>query len=166
MTDSLVKQTGSDTSNIQPPRGLNVFDEMERMFDNFSPTGWSRPFRSNFPLMNEISTSLETNMPKVDVIDRDGEIVVKAMLPGVEKKDIELSMTKNTVTISGKTSHEEKEEKGDYYRCEISKGSYMRTLSLPENVNEDKAKAKFKDGMLELTIPKMEVSHRRNIKVD
>ncbi|MDH5371185.1 MAG: Hsp20/alpha crystallin family protein, partial [Gammaproteobacteria bacterium] len=100
------------------------------------------------------------------VIERDGEIVVKAMMPGVEKKDIEISMTKNTVTISGKTSHEEKEEKGNYYRHEISKGSYMRTLSLPENVNEDKAKAKFKDGMLELTIPKMEVSHRRNIKVD
>jgi len=166
MTNSIAKQSGTDVTSSQPPRGLNVFDEMERMFENFSPREWSRPFRSNFPLMNEMSTSLETNMPKVDVIDRDGEIVVKAMLPGVEKKDIELSMTKNTVTISGKTSHEEKEEKGDYYRCEISKGSYMRTLSLPENVNEDKAKAKFKDGMLELTIPKMEVSHRRNIKVD
>jgi len=166
MTDSSAKQTGSDISNIQPPHGLNVFDEMERMFENFSPKGWNRPFRSNLPLMNEMSTSLETNFPKVDVIDRDDEIIVKAMMPGVEKKDIDISMTKNTVTISGKTSHEEKEEKGDYYRCEISKGSYMRTLSLPENVNEDKAKAKFKDGMLELTIPKMEVSHRRNIKVD
>jgi len=166
MTGSLEKQTDTELSNIHPPRGLNVFDEMERMFESFSPVGWMKPFRSNFPLMNEVSASLETNIPKVDVIERDGEIVVKAMMPGVEKKDIEISMTKNTVTISGKTSHEEKEEKGNYYRHEISKGSYMRTLSLPENVNEDKAKAKFKDGMLELTIPKMEVSHRRNIKVD
>lgn len=166
MTGSIEKQTDSDISNIQPPRGLNVFDEMERMFESFSPSGWTRPFRSNLPLMNEMSRSLETNMPKVDVIDRDGEIVVKAMMPGVEKKDIEISMTKNTVTISGNTSHEEKEEKGDYYRCEISKGSYMRTLSLPESVDEDKAKAKFKDGMLELIIPKMEVSHRRTVKVD
>lgn len=166
MSGSIAKQTGSDVSNYKPSHGLNVFDEMEKMFEGFSPTGWMRPFRSSFPLMNEMSTSLETNMPKVDVIDRDGEIVVKAMMPGVEKKDIEISMTKNTVTISGTTSHEEKEEKGDYYRCEISKGSYLRTLALPENVDESKAKAKFKDGMLELTIPKMEVSHRRSIKVD
>ena len=166
MTGSIQKQTGSDVSTTQPPRGLNVFDEMERMFESFSPSGWTRPFRSNSPLINEMSTEFATNIPKVDVIDRDGEIIVKAMMPGVEKKDIEISMTKNTVTISGKTSHEDKEEKGDFYRCEISKGSYMRTLSLPENVDEDKAKAKFKDGMLELTIPKVEVSHRRTIKVD
>ena len=166
MTGLLAKQTGSDISTTQPPRGLNVFDEMEKMFENFSPTGWVRPFRSGFPLLSEMPTSFETNIPKVDVINRDGEIVVKAMMPGVEKKDIDISLTKNTVTISGKTSHEEKEEKGDYYRCEISKGSYMRTLSLPENVDEDKAKAKFKDGMLELTIPKTEASHRRTVKVD
>lgn len=166
MASSLAKQTGSDVSNIQPQHGLNVFDEMERMFESFSPTSWVRPFRSTLPLMNELSTSLEANIPKVDVIDRDNEVVVKAMMPGVEKKDIDISMTKNTVTISGKSHHEEKEEKGDYYRCEISKGSYMRTLALPENVDEDKAKAKFKDGMLELTIPKIEVSHRRTVKVD
>lgn len=166
MTGLATKQTGSDVAINRPSNGLSVFDEMERMFENFSPAGWARPFRSNLPLLNEMSTSFETNIPKVDVIDRDGEVVVKAMMPGVEKKDIEISMTKNTVTISGKTSHEEKEEKGDYYHHEISKGSYMRTLSLPENVNEDKAKAKFKDGMLELTIPKTEVSHRRTVKVD
>ena len=157
MATSLVKHKDTDITSNQHSRGLNIFDEMERMFEGFSPMEWRR---------NEISTTFETNIPKVDVIDRDDEIVVKAMLPGVEKKDIEISMTKNTVTISGKTHHEEKEEKGDYYRCEISKGSYMRTLSLPENVNEDKAKAKFKDGVLELTIPKMEVSHRRTVKVD
>ncbi len=166
MAELLAKQTDSDVSDIQSSRGMNIFDEMERMFEDFSPRGWMRPFRSSFPLMNEMSTSFENKIPKVDVINRDGEIVVKAMMPGIEKKDIDISMTKNTVTISGKTSHEEKEEKGDYYRCEISKGSYMRTLSLPENVDEDKAKAKFENGMLELTIPKMEVSHRRNIKVD
>ena len=166
MATSLVKHKDTDITSNQHSRGLNIFDEMERMFEGFSPTEWRRPFHFAMPLANELSTTFETNIPKVDVIDRDDEIVVKAMLPGVEKKDIEISMTKNTVTISGKTHHEEKEEKGDYYRCEISKGSYMRTLSLPENVNEDKAKAKFKDGVLELTIPKMEVSHRRTVKVD
>jgi HSP20 family protein len=116
--------------------------------------------------MNELSSKFEINVPSVDVINRDGEIIIKAMMPGVEKKDIDITVTKNTVTIKAKAGHEEKEEKGDYYRCEISKGSSMRTLNLPADVDEDKVKAKFKDGLLELTLPKTEVSHRRSIKVD
>ena len=166
MSGSLAKQSNKEITTTQPPHGLNVFDEMERMFEGFTPSSWMRPFRSRFPEINEMTRSFETNIPKVDIINRDGDIIVKAMMPGVDKKDIDVSLTKNTVTITGKTSHEEEEEKGDYYRCEISKGMYMRTLSLPENVNEDNAKAKFKDGMLELIIPKMEASHRRTVKVD
>ena len=162
----LAKNKSTDAPQMEPSRGLNVFDEMERLFENVYPSNWARPFRYNFPLANELATSFETTIPKVDVIERDGEIFIKAMMPGVDKKDIDISITKNSVTISGKTSHEEKEENDNYYRCEISKGSYMRTLMLPENVDEDRAKAKFKNGMLELTIPKMEVSHRRNVKVD
>lgn len=165
MAGSLSKQTKSDISNYQP-RGMNVFDDMEKMFENFTGRSLFRSPRWDMPLMNELATEFDAVMPHVDVIDRDGEIIVKAMMPGVEKKDLDITMTKNTVTIKGKTSHEEKEEKGDYYRCEISKGSYMRTVALPENVDEDRAKAKFKDGVLELTIPKLEVSHRRKIKVD
>jgi HSP20 family protein len=100
------------------------------------------------------------------VIDRDNEVVVKAELPGVDKKDIDISVTQNTVTIKGTTSHEEKEEKGDYYRCEISRGSYSRTLSLPADVDEEKTKAEFKDGILELTMPKKKKSKRHTIKVE
>ena len=59
-----------------------------------------------------------------------------------------------------------KKEKGDYYRCEISRGSYSRTLTLPAEVNEDKAKADFKDGVLELTLPKVEEAKRRTIKIE
>lgn len=92
-------------------------------------------------------------MPKVDIIDRDDEIFVRAELPGIDKKDIDISMTDYTLTIKGETKKQEKEEKGDYYRCETSQGSYMHTLSLPAEVNSDKAKTKFKDGVLELTLP-------------
>jgi len=166
MTSSLTKKKESDVNAPHMTRGLNLFDEMEKMFENFSSKGWLRPFHWDTPVFNEFSTTLETTMPSVDVIDRDGEVVVKANLPGVDKKDIDISMTKNTVTIKGETSQEEKEEKGDYYRCEISKGSYLRTLTLPADVDEKKAKAKFKDGVLEVTIPKLEVAHRSKVKVD
>ena len=60
----------------------------------------------------------------------------------------------------------EGEEGGDYYRCEISKGAFARTVTLPAEVDTDKSKAKFKDGVLELTVPKMERAKRQSIKVD
>jgi len=104
-------------------------------------------------------------MPRVDIVDRDDELVVKAESPGVDKKDLDISVTDNAVTIKGSTSHEEKEEKGDYYRCEISSGAYSRTLVLPSEVEADKAKANFKDGVLELTLPKLKKAKRHTIKV-
>ena len=104
-------------------------------------------------------------MPRVDIVERDDELVVKAELPGVDKKDLDVSVTENAVTIKGSTSHEEKEEKGDYYRCEISSGAYSRTLALPSDVEADKAKANFKDGVLELTLPKLKKAKRHTIKV-
>jgi HSP20 family protein len=107
----------------------------------------------------------EGKTPSVDLIDRDNEVVVKAELPGVDKKDLDISVTSNTVTIKGRTSHEEKEEKGDYYRCEISRGEYARTLALPADVDETKAKASFKDGILELTLPKKEKAKKRKIEI-
>lgn len=104
--------------------------------------------------------------PRVDIINHDSEIILRAQLPGVDKKDVDVSMTDNTVTIKGSTSHEEKEEKGDYYRRECSSGSFSRTFALPSEVNATKAKATFENGILESTIPKNETSKRRTIQID
>ena len=100
------------------------------------------------------------------MIDRDGEIAIKAELPGVEKKDLDVSLTEDSVTIKGSTRHEQKEEKGDYYRCEISRGEFSRTVALPAAVDTTKAKASFKDGMLELVIPKTEARKRCTINIE
>ncbi len=105
-------------------------------------------------------------MPKVDVIDRDDEVFVKAELPGIDKKDVEVTMSGNMITIKGSSRKEEKEEKGEYYRCEITQGVFSRSLSLPSEVNIDKSEAKFKDGVLELSLPKIERAKRRSIKVE
>lgn len=166
MANSTAQQTKSDISKSHPVRALHPFEEMERMFEKFSSKGWLRPFRWDRPFLGEMAEPFEGRIPDVDVIERDGEIIVKAELPGVEKKDLDISLTKNTVTIKGHTKHKEEEEKGDYYRCEISGGAYMRMLTLPAEVDEDKASAKFKDGILELTLPKIEKAKRRTIKVD
>jgi HSP20 family protein len=144
-------------------RALSPFEEMDQMFENFFPRRWMQPFHWEMPHWPELT---ELKMPKVDVIDRETEIVVKAELTGVKKDDIDVSMTDNSVTIKGSTSHEEKEEKGNYYRSEISRGSFSRTVVLPSDVDADKARASFNDGILELTIPKVEKSHRKNITVE
>lgn len=116
--------------------------------------------------MNEVTLPFQGKLPRVDVIDRDEEVLVRAEVPGVDKKDLEISVSENSVTINGKTSHEEKEEKGSYYRCEVSRGVFTRTVALPSDVDADKAKTTFKDGVLELTLPKVTKSKRRTIKLD
>ena len=108
----------------------------------------------------------EGSMPRVDVLDREDEIIVKAEVPGVDKKDLDVSVTENSVSIKGSTSHEEKEEKDDYYRCEISSGSFSRTVRLPADVDAAKARSKFKDGILELALPKVKKAKRHTVKVD
>ena len=89
-----------------------------------------------------------------------------AEVPGVEKDDLDVSVSDNSVTIKGETKREEKEENADYYRCEISRGSFARTVLLPSDVDTGKTKAKFKDGILELTLPKIKKTKRRTIKID
>lgn len=105
-------------------------------------------------------------MPRVDVVDREHEVMVRAELPGVERDALEVSTTNDSVTIKGTTRHEEKQEEGEYVRCETVSGSFARTVSLPCEVDDAKAKARFKDGLLELTLPKAERARRRAIQIE
>ncbi len=141
------------------------WDEMDRLFEGFMPRGWMRPFRWEWPSMGEAPFS-GGKFPRVDIVDRDDEIVVRAEVPGVEKKDLDVSLTDNTVCIKGATRREEKEEKGEYLRSELVSGSFSRTLALPGAVDSARAKATFKDGVLELVLPKIEESKRQSIRVE
>ena len=130
--------------------------EMERAFDRF--------FRHSWPLDNLFQVE-GVRMPSLDVVDRDTEVLVRAEIPGIDKKDINVSLTDNVLTIKGQTSKEEKEEKGDYYRNEISSASFARSITVPTNVDVTKSVANLKDGILEIKLPKAESSKRRNITV-
>ncbi len=156
---------GQEIQKAAPARALSPFEEMDRLFDSFFWHGWMRPWRLEWPTFPELR-ALEGKLPKVDVVDRESDILVRAEVPGVEKKDLEVSVTENAVTIKGSTRHEEQEERGDYYRKEISAGSFIRTVALPAEVDGSKAKADFKDGMLELVLPKVEKSKRHTVKVE
>lgn len=173
MAEAKAKETSPVSTPKTPParpsRLPAAFEEFEhyldRFFDDFmSPRGWLRPMRWQQPMWDRLA-SLEPRMPKVDVIDRDKEVVIRAEIPGVERKDLDISVTDNTVTIKGSSRQEHKEEEGDYYRCEITHGAFARTLALPSEVDADHAKASFENGVLELTLPKQKSAHRRRIEV-
>ncbi|HYX63209.1 MAG TPA: Hsp20/alpha crystallin family protein [Burkholderiales bacterium] len=138
------------------------FGDIARTMDELFGRRWLRPFeweRWERPFA-EVAA-----MPSVDVIDRDDEVVVRAEVPGYKKEDIEVSVSDSLLTIKGETKTEEKEEKGDYYRCEISHGAFSRSIGLPATVDDSKAKASMKDGVLELTLPKLEKSKRHTIAI-
>jgi HSP20 family protein len=143
---------------------VSPFEDFERFFDQIVPRSWLRSMRWPRALAPEAS-EMQLWVPSVDVIDRDDEVVVKAEIPGVKKEDIHISLSGNVMTIKGETKHEEKEEKGDYYRCEIAQGAFSRMLTLPANVDDTKAKAEVRDGMLEVTLPKLEQAKKRDIKI-
>jgi len=161
MANELAQKTKSGISkNI-----LHPFEELERLFEDFGSRGFLRPFHWDSQ-WHDKKVAFEGRIPNVDMVECDGEILVKAELPGVDKKDLDVSMTKNAVTIIANTKNEEVQKEGDYYRSEITKGSFLRTLRLPADVDEDHVKAKFKDGVLELTLSKVDKADRRKIKVD
>lgn len=145
-------------------RALSPFEEFDRMFDEFFNRGWMRPLRWERPLWDRLA-QIEPRMPKVDVVDRDKEVLVRAEIPGVDRKDLDISVTDNTVTIKGQSSSETKEEKGDYFRCEIARGAFARTVALPSEVDADQAEASFREGILELTLPKIKEARRRKVEV-
>ena len=159
-------EKGKEIQKATPMRMLSPFEEMDKLFDSFFQRGWMSPFSMNRPLLSGLEMPFEGKMPSVDIIDHDEDIMVRAEVPGVDKKDLDISVTENTVTIKGKSSHEEKEEKGNYYRCEISRGAFARTVSLPSDVDTENTKATFKDGVLELTMPKLKKSKRQTINIE
>ena len=144
----------------------NQWSEMERWFDEVGRQGWLHPLSWDWPKEMKVAAPFEGRMPRVDMVDRDGEIVIRAELPGVKKDDIEVTLSEHTVTIEAHTAIEAKEEKEEYYRREMSRGDFRRTLTLPCSVDDAKAKAGFTDGVLELTLPKMEKTSRRTLKVE
>lgn len=93
-------------------------------------------------------------LPPVDVFEDGTDVVVKAELAGLKKDELEVEVGPETVTISGKKSKEEKVERRNYYRFERASGAFTRTVRLPAEVELEKARAEYKDGILEIRVPK------------
>lgn len=104
-------------------------------------------------------------LPAVDVFERDDNVVVKVDLPGVEKKNVKIFVTDEEITIQGEMKREEEVKEKNYYRSERAYGKFSRTIPLPVAVDRDKAKASFKDGVLEVVIPKAKGAQARQVEI-
>ena len=103
--------------------------------------------------------------PSVDIAETQGEYLIKAEIPDVKKEDVKVTVEDGVLTIQGERK-QEKEEKGiKYHRIERSYGSFARTFSLPDVIEADKVKAEFKDGVLNLHLPKSEKAKPKAIEV-
>lgn len=102
---------------------------------------------------------------RLDIIDHDKELVVRGELPGVEKDDIEVTIMGDRLMIEAERKFEHEGDEDAYYRHEVGCGKLMRTIALPVTVDADNVHAELKDGILEVTLPKLEVAERHTIKV-
>lgn len=110
---------------------------------------------------------LRMQAPTLDMYEEKSDVVVKAEMPGLSKDDIEVTLSDSTLTLKGEKKKEEEVKEKDYYRCERQYGSFHRTVELPAEVKSDGVRATFKDGVLEIRLPKSaEPKHKKvSIKV-
>jgi len=129
-----------------------LHNDMDTLFDQFFG-GLGRPFQGY------------KAWPAIDVADKDGEIVVRAEVPGCKPEDVDISVYGDTLTISGEKK-DSRQEKGDgWYHKETTYGSFRREVALPTEIDEDKVEAVYKDGVLSVTLPKAEKTKAVKVKV-
>jgi len=138
-----------------PFRDLNALqDRMNRLFDDASSRGW-----------RDDPAATTTWSPAVDIFETEGEIVVKAELPGVDRKDIALNLDHNVLTLKGERRFEKETKEENYHRVERSYGGFSRTFSIPATVDEEKIRADYRDGILKIALPKKEQAKPKQIKI-
>lgn len=160
------KRESKGLRRAEPSRHLTRFEEMDRFFESFFPPRWMRGWHGGWPSWSTLEAPFEGRTPRVDVIDRDTEVLVRVELPGVKKDDLDVSLSEDELTIKAASKQESEDDEGGYHRREISRGEFTRSIRLPANVDAESAEAKFADGILELNLPKIAPSARHSIKVD
>jgi HSP20 family protein len=128
------------------PAGMRLFqDSMNRMFTEPNSRPW---------------------VPAVDIQETDHELVVKADVPDVEMKDIDVRLENGTLTLRGERKFEAKKTEGGWHRVERSYGTFERAFTVPDTVNPEGVKADYKNGVLTVTLPKKDIAKPRQIRVE
>ena len=146
----------------------NLRDEIDRLFEDFG-RGFGRfPFgRSAFALEPfwRAESSFGPAMPAVDVVEKDTSYHITAELPGLDEKNVEVTVAEGVLTIKGEKKEEKEEKDKDYYRSERRYGSFQRSFELPPGVDQGKIDASFKNGVLTINLPKSPEAQKKEKKI-
>ncbi|MGO9379464.1 MAG: Hsp20/alpha crystallin family protein [Dissulfurispiraceae bacterium] len=131
--------------------------DMDRLFEEFAkPSRRRRVWPKSEGLV----------IPSMDLYARKNDIVVKVDLPGVRREDIDLTITKDSLIVKGEVKRDEEVKEEEYFISERSNGNFSRTITLPFEVENEKAQASMNNGILEIVIPKLEEAKAREIKIE
>ncbi len=131
-----------------------IWPETSRFFEEFF---------NDFPFAGLMSR--DNWMPAVDVLEKEGKLILRAELPGMNDKEIELKLENRTLTLKGERKRESEDRKDNYHRVECSYGSFSRSFELPDSADCDKIKAEYKNGILTVEIPQKPEVRPREIPV-
>lgn len=150
--------------NTMPARRENespvmaIQNEMNRMFDQF--------FNDPFTLLSVPSMrTMSDFMPRIDISETDTDIQVTAELPGMDEKDIQLTLENDTLIISGEKKNDVEEKGKNFHRIERSYGTFQRAIPLVSEIQQDKVEAKFTKGVLNITLPKTPAAAKQSHKI-
>jgi len=133
--------------------------EIDRVFQGYSPSGWSRPYSAFLP------GSAARSYPLVNVTEKPEEYVVEALAPGLDPDSLDVTVKANTLTISGEKKALEGVEPEQYHRNERATGKFVRTLTLGAEIDEKKVVARYTNGLLVVTLPRAESAKPKRVAV-
>ncbi|MGO9955086.1 MAG: Hsp20/alpha crystallin family protein [Solirubrobacteraceae bacterium] len=140
----------------EPARELGTLQtEMNRLFNTFFDA----------PTTAHNGAGARAWIPAMDLVETDGDFVLRADLPGMSERDVHIELEDNVLTVSGERKAEHEERKEGYYRVERSSGTFRRTLTLPEGVDAQAIKASFDRGVLEVRVPKPEQRKPHKVEI-
>ena len=163
------KQTEKMELERRTPKTANPFQmmrrfskNMERLFEAFGGFNFPTFFKTDFAPFRMEFDNVEW-VPQIEVLQKNGQFMVRADLPGLRKDDVKVELTDDVLTISGERKEEKEEKREGFYRSERSYGSFYRKIPLPEGAKTEKAAATFHNGVLEITMPaeKVEMPARK-----
>jgi len=138
---------------------LDLRNQMNRMFDTFFERAFDlSPFFGDFSFTGDF-------MPQMDFSENDKEYNISVDLPGMEPEDVQISLERNALILSGEKRTEKEEKNKRYYRLERSYGSFRRVIPIPDEVEENKIDATFKNGVLKITLPKTAEAQRSTKRI-
>lgn len=145
----------------------NLRREIDHLFEDFDRGIWLRPLRrSVFDIHPLWPRETSWNAPAVDLVEKDNSYEATAELPGIDQKNVEVTLRNGSLVIKGEKQEEKEEEKQDYYLHERQFGSFERSFSVPEGVDADKIEATFKNGVLKVILPKTAAAQKPAKKID